>query len=50
VFRSESADAARQRFAAAVTGLVERHDEDIVIVTLGTVMALFTASHTGQDA
>jgi broad specificity phosphatase PhoE len=49
VFGSESADVARQRFTAAVTGLVERHDGDIVIVTHGTVMALFVASHTGKD-
>ena len=38
------------RFAEAVAGLVARHDGDIVIVTHGTVMALFIASHTGQDA
>ena len=50
VFGAESAGAARQRFAAAVTGLVERHDGDIVIVTHGTVMALFVALHTGRDA
>lgn len=50
VFGSESADAARQRFTAAVTALVARHAGDIVIVTHGTVMALFIASHTGQDA
>ena len=50
VFGSESADAARQRFTAAVAGLVARHDGDIVIVTHGTVMALFIASHTGDDA
>ena len=50
VFGSESADAARQRFAAAVASLVARHDGDIVIVTHGTVMALFIALHTGKDA
>jgi broad specificity phosphatase PhoE len=50
VFGSESADAARQRVTAAVTGLVERHDGDIVIVTHGTVMALFIAAYTGRDA
>lgn len=50
VFGSESADAARQRFTAAVTGLVQRHHGDIVIVTHGTVMALFVAAHTGKDA
>jgi broad specificity phosphatase PhoE len=50
VFGSESADGARQRFTAAVSGLVDRHDGDIVIVTHGTVMALFIASHTGKDA
>ena len=50
VFGSESADAARQRFAAAVTRLVERRHGDVVIVTHGTVMALFVSALTGKDA
>jgi broad specificity phosphatase PhoE len=49
VFGAETADAARARFDAAVQQLVRRTDGDILIVTHGTVIALFVAAHSGVE-
>jgi broad specificity phosphatase PhoE len=50
VFGAESAEQARRRFSKAVLRLVQQSREDIVVVTHGTVMALFVAACTGTDA
>jgi len=51
VFGDESADQAYERFRAAVTGLLDQHpDENVVLVTHGTVMTLLvTRAEDGQD-
>jgi broad specificity phosphatase PhoE len=46
VFGEESASAALARFSAAVDGL----DEQTVVVSGGTVISLYAAARTGQDA
>jgi broad specificity phosphatase PhoE len=47
VFGDESADQARSRFASAVDGLLIEHpDENVVVVTHGTVMTLFIQQTT----
>lgn len=50
VFGAESADAALGRFDSTVAGLLEQSDRDVVIVSHGTVIALFVAKHTGREA
>ena len=50
VFGAETADAAGARFTNAVRTLVERTDRDVMVVSHGTVIALFAAAHTGLDA
>ncbi len=49
-FGAESADAALERFDATVASLLERSHRDVVIVSHGTVIALFVGKHTGTDA
>lgn len=51
VFGSETAAMALHRFADAVTHLLAGRgaDEDVVVVTHGTVISLFVAAHTGED-
>ena len=49
VFGSESADAARRRFTAAVMRLLPRTHGDIVVVSHGTVMTLFVAAVAGLE-
>lgn len=50
VFGRETATEARQRFAAAVEGVVESYpDGNVAIVAHGTVIALFVAAHAGTD-
>jgi broad specificity phosphatase PhoE len=49
VFGAETADQARLRFTRAVMRLVAEATGDIVIVTHGTVMALFVSHVTGTD-
>lgn len=46
VFGAETADAARERFINAVRTVVERTDRDLLLVSHGTVIALFVAAHT----
>ena len=44
IFGDESADQAYERFRAAVTGVLDQHlDENVAIVTHGTVLTLFVA-------
>jgi broad specificity phosphatase PhoE len=50
VFGAESADAALGRFDATAARLLEQSHRDVVIVSHGTVIALFVAKHTGTDA
>jgi broad specificity phosphatase PhoE len=51
VFGSETADQAHQRFAGAITQVLDRYEEKtIAVVAHGTVIALFVARATGQDA
>ena len=51
VFGQETAADALARFDAAVGRLLaSRHpDEDVVVVSHGTVISLFVAAHTGED-
>jgi broad specificity phosphatase PhoE len=49
VFGAETGDAARRRFTAAVMRLVARTTGDVVVVSHGTVMALFVAEVTGVE-
>jgi broad specificity phosphatase PhoE len=50
VFGRETANQARQRFAAAVEGVVATHpDQDLFVVAHGTVIALFVAWCAGVD-
>lgn len=49
VFGAESADHARRRFTMAVMRLIARADRDVVVVTHGTVLALFVAEATGVE-
>ena len=48
----ESADDARERFSAALGGELEELEDDanLVVITHGTVMALFTAAHSPVDS
>ncbi len=52
IFGRETATQAHARFAAAVSRIIVQSpaDRDIMVVTHGTVMALFLASLTGGDA
>jgi broad specificity phosphatase PhoE len=51
VFGDESADAAYDRFAAAVDAVVAAHpDQNIAVATHGTVMSLFIARRAGGEA
>ena len=48
VFGRETADQAHQRFSTAIDALTERHkDNDLAVVTHGTVMTLFVSRITG---
>ena len=49
VFGAESADDARRRFTTATLQLVHRTVSDLVIVSHGTVMALFVGAETGIE-
>jgi broad specificity phosphatase PhoE len=49
VFGAETADQARRRFTGALMRLVLQRPGDIVVVTHGTVMALFVAEAAGMD-
>ena len=51
VFGRETAADALARFEAAIGGLLAAPctDEDLIIVTHGTVISLFVAAHTGED-
>jgi broad specificity phosphatase PhoE len=49
VFGVETADQARRRFTAALMRLVMRTAGDLVVVTHGTVMALFVSQATGVE-
>ena len=50
VFGSETAEQAHQRFARAVTGVLDRHpDRNVAIVAHGTVIGLFVARHNAMD-
>lgn len=50
VFGHETANQALARFEAAVQHVLARYaDDPLVIVTHGTVLALFVAQHTGVD-
>lgn len=49
VFGAESANAALERFSAAVTRFIEPTTRDVVVVSHGTVIALFVAKRTGED-
>lgn len=48
-FGRESADEARRRFTVAITRLLIGDRGDVVVVTHGTVLALYVAAVTGQD-
>ena len=50
VFGRESADEARRRFTVAITRLLIGDRGDVVLVTHGTVLALYVAAVTAQDA
>lgn len=48
VMGDETADQARERFARAVTGVIEQHpDGDLIVVAHGTVITLFVAAVAG---
>jgi len=49
VFGAETADQARRRFTLAVMRLIAPSTADVIIVTHGTVMALFVAEATGVE-
>ena len=49
VFGAETAAQARKRFTMAVMRLVARGPGDVIVVTHGTVMALFVAEVTGIE-
>jgi broad specificity phosphatase PhoE len=49
VFGAETAEQARRRFTMAVMRLVARAADDVVVVTHGTVMALFVAEVAGVE-
>jgi broad specificity phosphatase PhoE len=50
VFGNETADAAHDRFAAAIASLATRHQEDnLAVVTHGTVMTLFISRAVGLE-
>lgn len=49
VFGTESADEARRRFTAALMRLIASTQDDIVVVTHGTVLTLFVAEATGVE-
>ena len=50
VLGRESADQALTRFERALSGLLDRHtEEDVAVVTHGTVIALFAAEHADVD-
>jgi broad specificity phosphatase PhoE len=49
VLGKESADEALKRFESAIESVLHEHPEqDLAIVSHGTVLALYIASHTGQ--
>ena len=50
VFGAETADAARLRFSDAVMRLADNTERDVIVVSHGTVIALFAAAHAGVDA
>ena len=50
VFGAETADTARVRFTDAILRLVRRTDRDVVVISHGTVIALFVAAHSDVDA
>jgi broad specificity phosphatase PhoE len=50
VFGAETADAAGTRFDHAVQQLVKRTDRDVIVVSHGTVIALFVAAHSDIEA
>ncbi|MEK6255725.1 MAG: histidine phosphatase family protein [Chloroflexota bacterium] len=51
VFGSESANQARERLAKAIDNLVKQYpDENLGIVTHGTVMSLFICEHNSMNA
>ena len=50
VLGRETADAALTRFERALSGLLDQHpDEDVAVVSHGTVIALFAAEHADVD-
>ncbi|MBI2950742.1 histidine phosphatase family protein [bacterium] len=50
VFGKETADQAHERFTKAIAVRMERHpDEDVAVITHGTVMALLVARANGLD-
>lgn len=50
VFGGETAEQAHRRFNQAVDAVLAEHpDENIAIVTHGTVMSLYISAHTGGD-
>ena len=49
VFGAETAEQARLRFTMAVMRLIARSSSDVVVVTHGTVMALFVAEVAGVE-
>ncbi len=50
VFGKETADQAHERFAGAITEVLEKHSiESVAVVAHGTVMALFVARANGLD-
>lgn len=50
IFGRETADQAHQRFGQAIAGVLERYpDQNVVVVTHGTVMTLFVARAAGLE-
>jgi len=50
VFGGESADQAHQRFSQAIARVMERHpDQNVAVVSHGTVMTLFVARAVGLE-
>lgn len=49
VFGSETADQARERFTAAITGIVADGEYDILAATHGTIMTLFISQYNQVD-
>ena len=49
VYGAETADQARRRFTAAVMRLIARTSGDVIVVSHGTVITLFTAEATGAE-